>query len=537
MMRGSRDRLRPSGLIVAGHKLWRAIYHTIVSLMDVKRASGILLHPTSLPGPYGAGDLGTSALVFLDMLARAGQSWWQMLPLTPPGSGGSPYSSTSAFAGNPALIDLTALVATGALTQEALDEVAQAAGAREDQADLDAVASARMVALKRAHMRWRAQPAGNAQHRASEAFCEAHTSWLEDYSLYAALKEAHGGAPWYEWPEPLRQRDPAALARARQELTDTCAAHAFIQWLFHSQWEALREQAHARGIKLIGDIPIFVAMDSADVWARRDLFLFDDSGQASVVAGVPPDYFSATGQKWGNPLYDWEACAREGYAWWIARVKHAISLVDVVRIDHFRGFEAYWEVPADAPDATQGRWVKGPGDALFEAIRAALGEVPFIAEDLGLITDEVLQLRERHALPGMKVMHFAFDGQPDHPFLPHTYPERCVAYAGTHDNDTTRGWYEGLDGGQRHQVRAYLGCDDAGVVKATREALLESAATLVILTPQDLFELGSEARMNTPATMRGNWSWRMTQAQLEDATVWQALGAQVRDHAREGGGA
>lgn len=495
----------------------------------MRRSCGVLLHPTSLPGDLGVGDLGADARAFVGKLAEAGVGWWQMLPLNVPGHGGSPYSAESAFASNPSLIDVTDLVERGLLAPGALSAAMDEVDWAEEEAAVDFGAStARKDALLRAAHEAFERDAGALERAGYEEFCAERAEWLEPHALFAALKRARGGS-WGDWGEALTRREPGALERARAEHADELAYHRFCQWVFHEQWGALRAHALERGVRMIGDLPIFVAMDSADVWARRELFMLDEAGAASVVAGVPPDYFSPTGQKWGNPLYDWEAMAARGYAWWLDRVRTAREAVDVMRIDHFRGFESYWEVPAAAPTAETGQWVKGPGDGFFDAIRDALGEVPFIAEDLGLITDEVHALRDRHELPGMKVMHFAFDGSPDHPFLPHTYPERCVAYLGTHDNDTTAGWYASLTDDERHRVRVYLGASDDEVLPAMLERLLESDAELAVVTPQDLLGLGSEARMNTPATVEGNWSWRMTREQLYDDATWAFL-ADMTEH-------
>ena len=358
-----------------------------------------------------------------------------------------------------------------------------------------------------------------------QGFCNRHGGlWLDDFALFAALKQRFDAAAWHQWPQRLVRRDPEALDEMRQELADEIATVKFVQWQFFDQWDSLRGYASEKGVKFLGDLPIFVAMDSAEVWANRHLFQIDESGRAEAVAGVPPDYFSETGQKWGNPLYDWETNAAEGYRWWIDRVLHVKGTVDLMRVDHFRGFQAYWRVPADAPTAEEGRWVEGPGDELFDAIRSELGQVPFVAEDLGTITEEVHRLRDRQGLAGMKVMQFGFDGNPDHPFLPHTYPERCVAYTGTHDNDTTRGWFDSLDEEEKHRVRTYLSASNDEVVRAMIQRLWESDAALVVVPVQDLFELGSEHRMNTPGQAEGNWQWRMTTEELEDDEVVRWLG-------------
>jgi 4-alpha-glucanotransferase len=499
--------------------------------MMFPRSSGVLLHPTSLPSPYGIGDIGRAARAFIDRLHTAGQLWWQVLPLNIPGFGGSPYAAQSAFACNPAIIDLDDLVADGLLSADELDGLVAEArwldGLDPTRAALDEAAALKMAALRLAWERVHSGHVSAAYLDMFERFCAEKASWIEDWALFAALKKRYQDADWRSWPAELVRCDAAALEAARAELSYEIGLHKFIQYVFAMQWAALREHGDNVGVQIIGDIPIFVAMDSADVWANRALFEMSAEGVASAVAGVPPDYFSKTGQKWGNPLYAWQEHEDTNWAWWTERVRAALELCDVVRIDHFRGFEAYWAVPADAPTAETGRWVKAPGDKLFNHLREVLGEVPFIAEDLGLITDEVHRLRDRHELPGMKVMHFAFSGEPDHPFLPHTYPRRCVAYAGTHDNDTTRGWFDHLSAEEQHRVRVYLGSDDAGIVRAMRRKLYASQAELVIVTAQDVLELGSEAKMNTPATTQGNWTWRMTQGQLEDA-AWERLGEEAR---------
>ena len=494
------------------------------------RESGVLLHPTSLPSAFQIGDLGPGAYTFVERLAQAHQSWWQILPVTPPGHGGSPYASTSAFASNIALIDPLDLQRRGLVSAQQVDALR---APFSDRALLERAARAKRALLEQAWATWSTQP----EDPDFEQFCQREASWLDEWAAFAALKEDQDHAPWMRWPQPLKQRQPDALKEALERLAPRVRFERFVQWIFQQQWDALRAHARAHGVKLLGDIPIFVAMDSADAWAKRALFLFDARGVPSVVAGVPPDYFSATGQKWGNPLYDWPAHQQQDYAWWVQRVRRATQLVDVVRIDHFRGFEAYWEVPADAPTAETGRWVKGPGDELFVALERQLGEVPFVAEDLGLITQEVHDLRLRHNLPGMKVMHFAFgdyDNDPDHAFLPHTYPKHCVAYAGTHDNDTTRGWFDSLDPHTQHHVRTYLSSSNEDLVTNLLRRLLGSNANLVVLAAQDLFDLPTQARMNVPATANGNWSWRMSPQQLDDHEAWSALARHTQAAHRTG---
>ena len=492
--------------------------------MNLQRSSGLILHPTSLPGSGGVGTLGASARRFVDRLATAGQRWWQILPLNPPGLGGSPYSATSAFAGNPILLDLGAFIPKGWLSRDDIIEFetdCEKFPARRFA--IDEVTSKKAGLLRRAADNWRA--AGGLDDPDFLAFCEEHDQrWLDDFALFSALKDAHNGESWQRWPTELVRRKPAALREARHRLSEEIGAVKFAQWRFFEQWGALRDYAAERDVCFLGDLPIFVAMDSADAWANRRFFELDEDGQPEAVAGVPPDYFSETGQRWGNPLYDWQALAEDGYRWWVDRVDQVCRTVDLVRVDHFRGFESYWRIPADEPTAIHGEWIEGPKDEIFYAIQNALGRVPFVAEDLGIITDEVHRLRDRHELPGMKVLHFAFDGDPDHPFLPHTYPERAVAYTGTHDNDTTRGWYDGLTEEEKHRVRTYLSCSDDDAVWSMIERLWESRAALTIVPTQDLFELTSEARMNVPGEADGNWDWRMTPEELTNERVFLRLG-------------
>jgi len=489
-------------------------------MTDLSRSSGILMHPTSLPGPYGVGEIGAAARRFVDRLADSGQSWWQILPLNPPGYGGSPYASDSAFAGNPYLIDLAELADRGLVDTATLEELEDRVAGDPTHYDIGAVDSARRSVLIEAFERWDAE--GRPDEAAFEDFCRAQAHWLDDYALFVALKHAHDGADWRDWPDDLVAREADALAEARERLGELVDRIRFEQWQFDRQWTNLREYAHDRGVQFIGDAPIFVAMESADVWANRDLFRIGRDGEPEVVAGVPPDYFSETGQKWGNPLYDWETVADRDYDWWLRRLERLTETVSLTRIDHFRGFQAYWEVPADAETAETGQWVDGPQDDFFDAVTDRFGELPFIAEDLGTITEEVYELRDRHGLPGMKVVQFAFEGDPDHPFLPHTYPENCVAYTGTHDNNTTLGWYRAADESTKHHVRTYLSHPDEGIVWAMIEAIMESDAAVSVFPAQDILGLGAEHRMNTPGTEGDNWDWRMTDAQL-DADGWAQL--------------
>ncbi len=482
--------------------------------MRFPRSSGILLHPTSLPGPWGIGDLGPSAYAFVDFLAAAGQSLWQVLPLGPTGYGDSPYQCFSAFAGNPLLISLDALIQRGLLSY---DEAASAAAERclsPDVVHYGEVLNLKLRLLRRAFER---VLAGAAPDLAGDfrAFQAAQAGWLADYALFMALKDAHAGQPWNAWGPPLRDRQPEALARARQEHAATIAFQEFLQFLFFHQWSHLKAYANQQGIAIIGDAPIFVAYDSADVWANRDLFFLDASGNPTVVAGVPPDYFSATGQRWGNPLYRWREMAQDGYRWWVERMRAVFAQVDVLRLDHFRGFAAYWEVPAEEETAIKGRWVRGPGAALFTRLEAALGSLPIIAEDLGLITPDVHALRDQFDFPGMKVLQFAFD-TPENPYLPHNHVPNCVVYTGTHDNNTSVGWFQGLTEEERERVRAYLGRDGADIAWDLLRLALMSVADLVVIPFQDVLRLGAEARMNTPGLLGQNWAWRFRAEALND---------------------
>ena len=475
------------------------------------RSAGILLHPTSLPGPFGIGDLGPAAYAWVDALVRARQTWWQVLPLGPTGYGDSPYQCFSAFAGNPNLVSPEALAADGLVSQADLE------GGRllDDRVDYGAVIAFKGRLLARAWNNFQSGAAPSLRPEYEE-FGSRQAGWLDDFALFMALKEAHGGRSWLDWPAALTRREPAALRSARKELAGAIGRHRFGQFLFFRQWRRLREYAHGRGVRLIGDLPIFVAGDSADVWANPELFLLDQRRRPAVVAGVPPDYFSATGQLWGNPLYDWKALKKAGYAWWAARVRAALEEVDLVRLDHFRGFEAYWEVPAGQPTAEKGRWVKGPADDLFKALRADLGHLPLIAEDLGLITPEVEALRTRLQLPGMRILQFGFGGAFEERFLPHNFERNTVVYTGTHDNDTTLGWYQNLTRKERRFLKDY-------VPRAGKEPSWDllrvawaSVANYAMAPLQDVLGLGTEARMNLPGRPSGNWAWRFTAGMLTE---------------------
>jgi 4-alpha-glucanotransferase len=496
--------------------------------MPSRRSSGVLLHPTSLPGRFGIGDLGPSALEFIDFLASAGQRLWQLLPLGPTGYGDSPYQCFSAFAGNPLLISLERLIEDGLLTE---GEARHQDVSQPGDIDFPAVIAHRRALWPRVLDRFDATSAP-ATRDGFDRFCRAHASWLDDFALFMAVKETQGQAAWTAWEPDIAQRDPAAVARWSARCAREIRLHKMAQFLFFDHWQRVREACRARSIEIMGDVPIFVAHDSADVWARRELFRLDSEGRPTVLAGVPPDYFSATGQLWGNPHYRWDVLSQTGYVWWIERIRALLALVDRVRIDHFRGFEAAWEVPGDAPTAMRGEWVKGPGAALFEAVQAALktDRLPFVAENLGVITPEVEALRERLGLPGMAILQFAFGSDPQAPdFRPHNYPRNRVVYTGTHDNDTTVGWWTGADRhstssdteieNEREHARRYLGLDGREVHWAFIRAALASVADTAIVPVQDLLGLGSDARMNRPGTVRDNWRWRLAPGQLSPGTA------------------
>ncbi len=483
--------------------------------VSIPRSSGILLHPTSLPGPYGIGELGAQARTFVDWMAQAGQRYWQVMPLGPTGYGDSPYQAFSAFAGNPYLIDLTTLREGGLLTDADFTAMPAFDAAR---VDFGVQYVWRTQMLERAYA---AFIGGNAAHLAPAfaAFKAEEAGWLDDYALFMALKDAHGGLPWNAWQPGARDRDPAVLAEYAARLAPAVERVKFIQFLFFGQWAELRAYARERGIEVIGDIPIFVALDSSDAWANREQFHFDDRGQPTIVAGVPPDYFSETGQLWGNPLYRWDVMEQDGFRWWIERFRGSLKLFDVIRIDHFRGFAAYWEIPFPAETAMHGRWVPAPGDALFRAVRAALGDLPIIAEDLGVITPDVEQLRDDFALPGMAVLQFAFGGGDFsvNAFLPSNLKVNQVVYTGTHDNDTSRGWWAAASEDERHNYRTFTSSapqEDTFAQDLLRLAW-ESRAALAVAPLQDILNLGTGARMNLPGTTGDhNWTWRVQAADL-----------------------
>ena len=474
------------------------------------RDSGILLHPTSLPGSHGIGDLGDGAYRWLDFLVAGGQQLWQVMPLGPPGFGDSPYAARSAFAGNPLLISLDRLVADGLLDTR---DLADQPDWPPSRVDFGAVAAFKLPRLRHASERFAGGRSAELHH-AFETFIAENAGWLDDFALYMALREEHGDVPWNEWERGLVQRDPQALAAARTRLATSVERTRFIEFLFRRQWQALRRAAHARGIHIIGDIPIFVAHDSADVWAHQDLFALDADGNPTVVAGVPPDYFSPTGQRWGNPLYNWDRSTETGHRWWIERFRATLAMVDIVRIDHFRGFQAYWEVPAAEETALHGRWAPGPGEPFFRAVAEALGPLPVIVEDLGLITEDVHALRQALGYPGMTVLQFAFGDDATNPYLPHNYDRNCVVYTGTHDNDTTEGWFATLSAKEQARVIGYTGDSSESISRKLVRLALGSVARTAIMPLQDVLGLGSDARMNLPGLGTGNWNWRATADQI-----------------------
>jgi 4-alpha-glucanotransferase len=468
-----------------------------------------LAHPSSLPGPFGIGDLGPEAERFLDWAQSAGQRLWQVLPLAPTGPSGSPYSGLSAFAGNPLLISPERLVEEGFLSL--LDVVPPAL---RDERVAFAEAAALKERLLRASWEYFSKRAAPRELGALSDFrASPDQGWLADWALYAAARGRAKGLPWTKWDRGLARREAAALDSARRELREEIAFHEYVQFLFFRQWDRIREEARRRRILILGDIPIYLAADSADVWANQDLFALDSEGLPEAVAGVPPDYFSPSGQLWGYPLYRWERMEKEGFSWWVRRIEANLRLFDFVRLDHFRGFVAYWSVPASETTAESGEWLPGPGRPFFRAVSDALGELPAVAEDLGTITPDVRALASELGYPGMKVLQFAFS-EPDHPFLPRHHPANAVVYTGTHDNDTARGWFEKAPAGERERTLAYLGTDGSEIEWDLIRAAYESVAGTAVVPLQDVLGLGSEARMNTPGTRYGNWEWRARRSQF-----------------------
>ena len=479
-----------------------------------ERSSGILFHPTSLPGKYGIGTLGKEAYAFIDFLKKSKQKLWQIFPLGPTGYGDSPYQSFSSFAGNPYLIDFDLLIEAHLLSEEDLKDIFF--GDNEEYIDYGAIYNQKYPLLRKAYENFKSSD-NNEMKGSLENFKRENSSWLNDYSLYISLKNHFNGLPWNEWAQDIKNREDGAMHHYRNELADDIEYHNFIQFLFFKQWGDVKRYANENGIKIIGDIPIFVAADSSDAWANPEIFLFDKERKPVKVAGVPPDYFSATGQLWGNPLYNWEKLKDTNYSWWVERVRANLSTCDIIRIDHFRGFEAYWAVPYGDDTAINGQWEPGPGIDLFNAIKSQLGELPIIAEDLGLMTQGVIDLREATGFPGMKILGFAFDSGEENDYLPHTYTRNCVVYTGTHDNDTLVGWFQKAKEEDRQFARDYLNsrADDEIHWDAIRGAW-SSVACMAISPVQDFLGLGSEARINTPGVASGNWQWRLKQGVLNN---------------------
>ena len=490
----------------------------MVTKMNFPRSGGILLHPTSLPGPYGIGDLGPQAYRFVDWLSDSGCKLWQILPLGPTGFGDSPYQCFSAFAGNPYLISPDFLLRDGFLIESDLADKPDFSASR---VDFGRLIPWKLSLLERAFHRFQSDP---ERVRAEfDFFCAEQASWLDDYALFMALKESHGGGAWNGWPSVLRQREQSALDKARKDLSESILRFTFYQFLFFRQWMALHSYANHKGIQIVGDIPIFVAYDSADVWANPELFFLDEQGNPTVVAGVPPDLFSQTGQLWGNPLYRWDVHKETGYAWWIERVKATLNTIDILRLDHFRGFAGYYEIPAADKTAEHGRWVPGPGPDLFRVIDNRLSDgistseikLPIIAEDLGVITEDVVAMRDEFQLPGMKILQFGFSG-PDNPFLPHNYVPNCVAYTGTHDNDTALGWFATAPQHEREFALRYLRSDGHDFAWDLIRSIWSSVAMFAVAPMQDILKIGNEGRMNYPSRLGGNWEWRMDENAMSD---------------------
>ncbi len=473
-----------------------------------QRSAGILLHPTSLPSRGAIGDLGPEAYAFADFLARAQQGVWQVLPLSPPGLGNSPYSAISAFAGNPLLISLERLADRGWISQDRLAGLPSFGSV-----DFDQVKAYKLPLLRQAAQNF--LESSQADHRRFGSFKQENAAWLEDFVLFNVMRQTHQGISWNAWPKELARREPEGLRHFGIQYQRKLEVERVIQFAFFEQWRALRNYCAQRGIRIVGDVAIFVNYDSADVWRNPELFYLDENLQPTVVAGVPPDAFSATGQRWGNPLYRWDVSKAQGYDWWVRRLSWSLSEYDIVRLDHFRGFESYWEIPATEPTAVHGRWVKGPQDDFFHTLRTRLGGLPFVAEDLGMITPEVHALRQRLGIPGMKVLQFGFGDPGAHIYLPHNFEPNCVVYTGTHDNDTTVGWWAtGATREEKRAAKAYLGVARDGIQWAMIRAASASVANLVIVPLQDTLGLGSDARMNVPSRTNGNWGWRYAMGDL-----------------------
>lgn len=488
--------------------------------MDFQRRAGILLHPTSLPSKGGIGDLGPAATAFVDFLQDAGMGLWQVLPLNPVGLGNSPYSAISAFAGNALLISLERLAEHGWIGADELGKLSAPA----DKVDFAAIHAKKLPLLRAAARNFlKKPPDAFGEHERFRAFCAENAWWLEDYVLFECLREELGQKSWNQWPKGLASREPQALEKARAEHADALQVARVLQFAFFEQWKALRAYCAKKNVRIVGDVAIFVSFDSADVWTNPDIFSLDANLEPTVVAGVPPDAFSKTGQRWGNPLYRWDVLKARGYDWWVRRMKWALTACDYIRLDHFRGFQQYWEIPGGEPTAINGHWVDGPKDDLFQRLRAELGDLPFIAEDLGLITPDVIELRDRLGMPGMKVLQFGFSDPGAHIYLPHKYERNCVAYTGTHDNDTTVGWFKELSEDERWKVTSYLGEARDGIHWSLIRSAMNSPANFAIVPMQDVLGLGPDARMNTPSRTDGNWGWR-----FDGAVLGRSLAAKLK---------
>ncbi|HPS72870.1 MAG TPA: 4-alpha-glucanotransferase [Bacteroidales bacterium] len=500
--------------------------------MKYQRGSGILLHPSSLPGSYGIGTLGKEAMEFIDFLSHSRQQYWQILPLGPTGFADSPYQCFSSFAGNPLLINLDLLIQDNLLKSADLDPLRSFG---DGPVDFGKLTLLKYPVLKKAAVNFLALDPGNTKQPYRD-FIDQHQDWLNDYALFMALKAHFDLKPWYVWDKPLKERDPEELEKYRIMLKEEILFHQVIQYLFFSQWKCVKAYANQQGITIIGDIPLYVAMDSADAWMNPDLFEFDDERNPIAVGGVPPDYFSETGQLWGNPLFRWETHKNTGYSWWINRIKGNLLLYDVIRIDHFRGFAAFWSIPYGEPTAIHGQWIPGPGKDLFRAIFDQLGDIPIIAEDLGVITDDVIDLRDSFDLPGMKILQFAFDSGEENDYLPHNYPKNCIVYTGTHDNDTVTGWFGKARDEDRRFVMAYLHSDGQHISEDFIRAAFSSVANTAIIPMQDLLGLNTEARMNLPGTTVNNWRWRLKPGQISEglsSRLAEMTKLYGRDHRRE----
>jgi 4-alpha-glucanotransferase len=490
--------------------------------MEFERSAGILLHPTSLPGKFGIGDLGSEAYKFIDFLVEAGQKLWQVFPLGPTGYGDSPYQCFSAFAGNPLLISPEKLREDGLLKSEDLKNPVES---DPKKVDYGQVIEHKNSILKNAFQNFKSN--SNGLEKEFEKFCEEHNEWLDDFSLFMACKDYHNGNVWSSWEKELVHRDKNVLTLWKKKLRDEIQYQKFVQFNFFRQWKAVREYANEKGIKIIGDMPIFIAYDSSDLWSNKELFTVDEEGKLTFVAGVPPDYFSATGQLWGNPLYKWDVMEKDDFLWWRKRFSSLFELVDIVRIDHFRGFEAYWKVPGDAKTAEPGKWIKAPGEKLFNTLKKHFGDLPILAEDLGVITPPVEALRDQFGFPGMKVLQFAFGTGMERKFLPHNFVPNCVVYTGTHDNDTTRAYFEKemkKDGDIYEHAQMYLNYFGNNILSELIRAAYASVAAIVIIPMQDILNLSGEARMNFPSTTGGNWTWRFTWDQTSENLAEHFLG-------------